>query len=148
MEVLLIKNEQDLIFKSKSSSFLRKHKNKQRNNSLNFNPVKSDIVANPKLSNFINLYFDLSLTSNYLTSTSDQINLEKLNFGKFSSILNLKKVNDTRYINKFFETVKEATGKDLKAPKQLEKFVDKEEKFDILENNISEVKKYILNKLL
>jgi len=105
MEVLLIKNEQDLIFKSKSSSFLRKHKNKQRNNSLNFNPVKSDIVANPKLSNFINLYFDLSLTSNYLTSTSDQINLEKLNFGKFSSILNLKKVNDTRYINKFFETV-------------------------------------------
>ena len=77
MEVLLIKNEQDLIFKSKSSSFLRKHKNKQRNNSLTFNPVKSDIVANPKLSNFINLYFDLSLTSNYLTSTSDQINLEK-----------------------------------------------------------------------
>ena len=105
MEVLLIKNEQDLIFKSKSSSFLRKHKNKQRNNSLNFNPVKTDIVANPKLSNFINLYFDLSLTSNYLTSISDQINLEKLNFGKFSSILNLKKVNDTRYINKFFETV-------------------------------------------
>ena len=34
MEVLLIKNEQDLIFKSKSSSFLRKHKNKQLNNSL------------------------------------------------------------------------------------------------------------------
>ena len=57
------------------------------------------------MSNFINLYFDLSLTSNYLTSTSDQINLEKLTFGKFSSILNLKKVNDIRYINKFFETV-------------------------------------------
>ena len=48
---------------------------------------------------------------------------------------------------KFFETVKEATGKDLKAPKQLKKFVDKEEKFDILENNISIVKKYILNKI-
>ena len=105
MEVLLIKNEQDLIFKSKSSSFLRKHKNKQRNNSLNFNPVKSDIVANPKLSNFINSYFDLSSKRNYFTSTSDQINLEKLTFGKFSSLLNLKKVNDIRYINKFFETV-------------------------------------------
>ena len=105
MEVLLIKNEQDLIFKSKSSSVLRKHKKKQRNNSLTFNPVESDIVANPKLSNFINLYFDLSSRSNYLTSTSDQINLEKLTFGKFSSILNLKKVNDIRYINKFFETV-------------------------------------------
>ena len=105
MEVLLIKNEQDLIFKSKSSSVLRNHKKKQRNNSLTFNPVGRDIVANPKLSNFINLYFDLSSRSNYLTSISDQINLEKLTFGKFSSILNLKKVNDIRYINKFFETV-------------------------------------------
>lgn len=105
MEVLLIKNEQDLIFKSKSSPVLRKHKKKQRNNSLTFNPVEKDIVANSKLSNFINLYFDLSSRRNYLTSTSDQINLEKLTFGKFSSILNLKKVNDIRYINKFFETV-------------------------------------------
>ena len=105
MEVLLIKNEQDLIFKSKSSSVLRKHKKKQRINSFTFNPVESDIVANPKLSNFINLYLDLSSRSNYLTSISDQINLEKLTFGKFSSILNLKKVNDIRYINKFFETV-------------------------------------------
>jgi len=51
------------------------------------------------------LNFDLSSRSNYLTSTSDQINLEKLTFGKFSSIINLKKVNDIRYINKFFETV-------------------------------------------
>ena len=105
MEVLLIKNEQDLIFRSKSSAILRKHKKKQRNNSITFNPVKSDIVANPKLSNFINFYFDLSSSSNYLTSISDQINLEKLTFGKFSSILNLKKVNDIRYVNKFFETV-------------------------------------------
>jgi len=105
MEVLLIKNEQDLIFKSKSSSILGTHKKKQRNNSFTFNPVESDIVANPKLSNFINLYFDLSSRSNYFTSSSDQINLEKLTFGKFSSILNLKKVNDIRFINKFFETV-------------------------------------------
>jgi lipopolysaccharide/colanic/teichoic acid biosynthesis glycosyltransferase/ribosomal protein L33 len=105
MEVLLIKNEQDLIFKSKSSSIVRKHKNKQLNNSLTFNSAESDIVSNPKLSNFINLYFDLSSRSNYLTSTSDQINLEKLTFSKFSSILNLKKVNDIRFINKFFETV-------------------------------------------
>ena len=105
MEVLLIKNEQDLIFKSKSSSILSIHKKKQRNNSLTFNSVEKDIVANSKLSNFINSYFDLSSKRNYFTSTSDQINLEKLTFGKFSSLLNLKKVNDIRYINKFFETV-------------------------------------------
>ena len=105
MEVLLIKNEQDLIFKSKSSSVLRKHKKKQPINSFTFNPVESDIIANPKLSKFINLYFDLSSRSNYLTSISDQINLEKLTYGKFSSILNLKIVNDIRFLNKFFETV-------------------------------------------
>ena len=105
MEILLIKNEQDLIFKSKSSLILGKHKIKQSNNSFAYNSVVREIGANRKLSNFINLYFDLSLRSNYLTSISDQINLEKLTFGKFSSILNLKKVNDIRYINKFFETV-------------------------------------------
>ena len=67
----------------------------------------------------------------------------------------IKKNNDisnlvalgTAHPYKFFETVKEATGKDIPSPKQLEKFVDKVEKFDILENNISEVKKYILNKI-
>ena len=53
----------------------------------------------------------------------------------------------TAHPYKFFETVKEATGKDIQPPKQIEKFVDKDEKFDILENNISEVKKYILNKI-
>ena len=53
----------------------------------------------------------------------------------------------TAHPYKFFETIKEATGKDLQPPKQLEKFVDKTEKFDILDNNISEVKKYILNKI-
>ena len=53
----------------------------------------------------------------------------------------------TAHPYKFFETVKKATGKDISSPKQLEKFVDKVEKFDILDNNISEVKKYILNKI-
>ena len=53
----------------------------------------------------------------------------------------------TAHPYKFFETIKKATGKDLQPPKQLERFVDKEEKFDILDNNIFEVKKYILNKI-
>lgn len=119
---LLIKNNQDLIFKSKNSFVIgkQKQKEKQLNNSFSSNSVKSQLTLeswhlcpdtsteignNPKLSNFIKLYFDLSSKGNYLSSSSDQINLEKLTSGKFSSILNLKKVNDIRYINKFFETV-------------------------------------------
>ena len=67
----------------------------------------------------------------------------------------IKKNNDisnlvalgTAHPYKFFETIKVATGKDVSPPKQVEKFLDKDEKFDILENNTSEIKKYILNKI-
>jgi len=102
MDVLLIQNDQDLIFKSKPTKIILKERETQNNFSSNI--VKSEIASSPKLLKFIKPYFDLS-SKNYLTSTSDQINLEKLVSGKFSSILNLKKVNDIRYINKFFETI-------------------------------------------
>ena len=67
----------------------------------------------------------------------------------------IKKNNDisnlvalgTAHPYKFFETVKEATGKEVSSPKQMKKILDNDEKFDILENDISEVKKYILNKI-
>jgi lipopolysaccharide/colanic/teichoic acid biosynthesis glycosyltransferase len=102
MNVLLIQNDQNLIFKSKPTPIILKERESQNN--FVSNVVKSEIVNNPKLLRFIELHFDLS-SNNYLTSTSDEINLEKLVFGKFLSILNLKKVNDIRYINKFFETI-------------------------------------------
>ena len=105
MLILLIKNEQDLIFKSRSLLIKGKRKEKELNNNFVSNSVKREIGNNTKLSNFIKLYFDLSSKNNYLTSTSDEINLENLTYGKFSSILNLKKINDIRYINKFFETI-------------------------------------------
>ena len=53
----------------------------------------------------------------------------------------------TAHPYKFFETVKKATGEIIKPPRQLEKFLDKDEKFDIVENNNSKIKDYILNKL-
>jgi threonine synthase len=53
----------------------------------------------------------------------------------------------TAHPYKFLETVKKATGKIIKTPSQLEKLVDKEEKFDIVENNNINVKDYILSKL-
>jgi threonine synthase len=53
----------------------------------------------------------------------------------------------TAHPYKFLETVKKATGENVKAPNQLEKFIDKDEKFDIVENNNEKIKKYILNKI-
>ena len=66
-----------------------------------------------------------------------------------------KKINDkskilvlaTAHPYKFLETIKKATSKELKVPKQLEKISDKKEKYDILENKISDVKNYILKKI-
>ena len=107
--------------------------------------IKKDFLA-IKISDkeTINIIKEVNQKNNYVidphTATA---------FGAINKTKNLKEVIalGTAHPYKFFETIKEATGKDLKAPKQLEKFVDKEEKFDILENNISEIKKYILNKL-
>ena len=53
----------------------------------------------------------------------------------------------TAHPYKFLETVKKATGKKVEAPHQLEKFMEKDEKFDIVENNNEKIKKYILNKI-
>lgn len=105
METLLISDEQDLIYKSEISSVTEKHKKKQSDNKFASNSVLREIEANRKIYNFINLHFDLSSKSNYLTSTTNEINLDKLKSGKFSSIINMKKVNDIRFINKFFENV-------------------------------------------
>ena len=82
----------------------------------------------------------------------DQFVLDPHTATAFSAINKIKNLSNvvalgTAHPYKFFETVKEATGKDISSPKQLEKFIDKDEKFDILENNISEVKKYIINKI-
>ena len=40
-----------------------------------------------------------------------------------------------------------ATNKEVKTPNQLINILNKKEKYDILENKISEVKNYILGKL-
>ncbi len=66
-----------------------------------------------------------------------------------------KKINDlsntvilgTAHPYKFLKTVKMATGKEVQPPIQLSKITDKEEKYDILENNISKIKNYILEKI-
>ncbi len=54
----------------------------------------------------------------------------------------------TAHPYKFLETVKEATGKEAKAPKQFANILDKKEEYDILENQVSEIKKYILGKVI
>ena len=53
----------------------------------------------------------------------------------------------TAHPYKFLETIKKATGKEIKPPKQFSNLLDKKEKYDILENKVTEVKNYILKKI-
>ena len=91
MEVLLIKNEHDLIFKTKSPKTPDLIVKKSTKNFVH-NLVKKEIGSNKGIYNFIDYHFDLSSSSNYLTSTSSSYNLETLNPNKFSSIINFKNI--------------------------------------------------------
>ena len=53
----------------------------------------------------------------------------------------------TAHPYKFLETIKEATGKEVKPPKQFLNILEKKENYDILDSDVSEIKKYILRKV-
>tara|TARA_B100001123_G_scaffold443531_1_gene589815 strand:- start:2604 stop:3338 length:735 start_codon:yes stop_codon:yes gene_type:complete len=53
----------------------------------------------------------------------------------------------TAHPYKFLETIKRATSKEVEVPEQVNNILGKKEKYDILENETSKVKNYILGKL-
>ena len=71
-------------------------------------------------------------------------------FGAVKKINNLSEtiILGTAHPYKFLETVKKATGIEIKAPSQLLNRVDKKERFDIMVNNTSKIKTYILEKTI
>ena len=71
-------------------------------------------------------------------------------FGAVKKINNLSEtiILGTAHPYKFLETVKKATGIEIDTPSRLSNVVDKEEKFDIVDSNISTIKKYILEKTI
>jgi lipopolysaccharide/colanic/teichoic acid biosynthesis glycosyltransferase len=44
-------------------------------------------------------------TETFLTSTHTRFNIDRLTAGKYNKIVNLKRINDIRWINKYFESV-------------------------------------------
>ncbi len=53
----------------------------------------------------------------------------------------------TAHPYKFLETIKMATSKEVAMPKQIAHLMDKKEKYDVLENKITDIKEYILGKI-
>jgi lipopolysaccharide/colanic/teichoic acid biosynthesis glycosyltransferase len=56
---------------------------------------------------FIFKYVPLDSYKTYILSTTSHLNIDLLSFNIIDSVVNLKRVNDIRYINKFFESVNE-----------------------------------------
>ena len=53
----------------------------------------------------------------------------------------------TAHPYKFLETIKMATSQEVETPKQIAHLIDKKERYDILENKITDIKNYVLGKL-
>jgi len=69
--------------------------------------IKNIIINETSINvyNFISRFIDVGNPQNLLVSTTTQFNIDKLNTGSFNSITNLHRINDFRWINKFFESV-------------------------------------------
>ncbi len=67
-----------------------------------------EIITNergPKVTRYITTFVKLSSGKTFITSTTTRFNILKLPRENFEAIVNLKRVNDYRWINKFFENV-------------------------------------------
>ena len=61
--------------------------------------------AGQEVYDFIGNYMDLSNGSHIVFSTTTKFNIDKLSPQHYSNLVNLKRINDIRYINKFFESI-------------------------------------------
>jgi lipopolysaccharide/colanic/teichoic acid biosynthesis glycosyltransferase len=57
------------------------------------------------INNFIAKHLDVSEDKSFITSTSTRFNIDKQKSGVYSNIVNLRRINDSRWVNKFFESV-------------------------------------------
>lgn len=77
----------------------------------NSNSLKKriSIELNHKINiiNFIERYFDLNNEITFVTSTSSFFNINNSENNSISNLINLKKLNDYRYINKHLESINE-----------------------------------------
>lgn len=84
-----------------------------------YEPQKTDLIGNSKgglsdliiqesgieVFDFISKHIDLSEKGNLVLNTTTRFNVDKQHENYFASVLNLRRINDTRWINKFFESV-------------------------------------------
>lgn len=104
MRVLARKKKKN-INKKEDFDFLSVLKDCEKTNSDISNLILREIGDDKEVLELIKSHFNFCLKTIYFTSTSTKFNIDKLENDQYCSIVNLKKINDVRYINKFFESV-------------------------------------------
>lgn len=81
---------------------------------LNFENIKKTIIdeTNKLVFLFLNNNINLGTTKTTILSTSTQFNILKLPDNTFNTIVNLKKINNIKRINKFFEAINSKLTRD------------------------------------
>ncbi|PWG05473.1 sugar transferase [Polaribacter aquimarinus] len=67
--------------------------------------ILKEVSNNILVINYIEKYLNISQEETFITATSTRFNIDSLKENSISGIVNLKKINDVRYVNKFFEAV-------------------------------------------
>lgn len=74
---------------------------------LDLDYLKLNIVreVGQEVFDYVSKYVDLTESDSFITATTTKFNIDNLPNSSYYHIVNLKKINDTRFINKFFEAV-------------------------------------------
>lgn len=88
-------DENELLSESNEPTYLRPHR---------FEDIVSEQVGD-EVSKFVFSYLDPTPSNNLFIATSTRFNILNQQAGVYKNIINLKRVNDVRYLNKFFEAI-------------------------------------------
>lgn len=80
----------------------------EKSESARYNKKQKELIINEvgkEASEFILKHVNLTKANNFLVATTTRFNIDKLQKDKFDNIINFKKINDARYVNKFFESI-------------------------------------------
>lgn len=103
MEKTLIKVKESQ--NKKEKNFLKALKNCYNNKVRLENLILNEVNGNEKILIFINKHFDITDAQTHILSTTTIFNINKLDENDVANIINLKKINDSRFLNKFFEAI-------------------------------------------
>lgn len=67
--------------------------------------ILQEVNQQTEVLSLIDEHFDICSESTVITATTTRFNIDKLQNDKVANIINLKQVNDSRYLNKFFESI-------------------------------------------